>query len=140
MAATTTARKVFRVLGTTDDVTVCELCGRSELKGTIVLDELDEDGNTTGEVVYYGTSCGARAAGWTAKEVRKAAKQADDAKREAERAAAQARFDAERAEWLAARDAWISENFGPDAMQDPRRYGFRNPVEIVRAFHDATGM
>lgn len=134
------AHKVFRVLGTTDEVTMCELCGRDELKGTIVLDELDEDGNATGNIVYYGASCGARAAGWTTKEVRKAAEQADDAKREVEREAQRAAFEANRAEWLAARDAWIAENIGPNAMQDPGRYGLRNPVEIVRAFHDATGM
>lgn len=52
----------YRVLGTTDDVTTCEICGREELKGTIVLGVLDADGNVEAEI-YAGSSCGARAAG-----------------------------------------------------------------------------
>ncbi len=81
----TPARKVFRVLGTTDEVTTCDLCGRPELKGTVRLAELDADGNVEG-IVYYGSSCGAKAAGWTTKDITKAAKAADRAEAEAERA------------------------------------------------------
>ena len=40
---TTTA--AYRVLGTTDEVTTCDICGKVELKGTIVLGVLDADGN-----------------------------------------------------------------------------------------------
>ena len=78
------ARKVFRVLGTTDDVTECEHCGRTELKGTIRLGVLDADGNVEG-VTYFGAVCGARAAGWTTKDIRKAASAADRAAAEAAR-------------------------------------------------------
>lgn len=52
----------YRVLGTTDEVTTCEICGREELKGTIVLGVLDADGNVEAEM-YAGSSCGAKAAG-----------------------------------------------------------------------------
>lgn len=89
-----TARPAFRVLGTTDDVTTCELCGRDELKGTIRLGVLDADGNVEG-TVYYGASCGAKAAGWTTKDVRKAATAADRAAAEAARAERAAKAEAD---------------------------------------------
>jgi hypothetical protein len=93
----TTARKVFRVLGTTDDVTECEHCGRTELKGTIRLGVLDADGNIE-DVTYFGAVCGARAAGWTTREIRRSASAADraaaEAEREARRAAAEADYAA----------------------------------------------
>lgn len=85
------ARRVFRVLGTTDDVTTCELCGRDELRGTVVLEVLDVEGNGTGELCHYGSACGAKAAGWSTREVVTAAKAADDARRAAEDRAAEAR-------------------------------------------------
>lgn len=87
----------FKVLGTTDDVTTCEHCGRVDLKGTIRLAPLDEDGNVAGDAVYFGAVCGARAAGWTTKDIRKAATAADRAAREAEHAARQAVRDADYA-------------------------------------------
>jgi hypothetical protein len=91
--------KTFRVLGTTDEVTECELCGRVELKGTVMLGVLDVDGNIT-ETVYYGASCGAKATGWTTKEVQRKAKGADAAKREAH-------FAAQAAEAQAIEDAFM---------------------------------
>lgn len=97
IATETTARKAFKVLGTTDEVTECEHCGRVDLKGTIRLGELDADGNVEG-VTYFGAVCGARAAGWTTKDIRKAASAADraaaEAEREARRAAAEADYRA----------------------------------------------
>lgn len=131
--STTIVRRVFRVKGTTDDVTECELCGRQELKGTVVLAVLDEDGNEEG-VVYYGSSCGAKAAGWTTKEVRDAAKAADRAAHEAKLA----RIREEGARFCDARDAWLAENYGPDALTHPRKYGFTSCVRVVDAFSQAT--
>ena len=90
---TAPAAPAFRVLGTTDEITACEHCGRVDLKGTIILGALDVDGNVEG-VTYFGAVCGARAAGWTVKDLRKAAGEADRARREAERAARMAAFDA----------------------------------------------
>jgi hypothetical protein len=130
-----TARKIFKVKGTTDGVTECELCGRVDLKGTIVLAPLDEDGNEE-DVVYYGTSCGAKAAGWTTKEVQDAAKKADREAHEAKIAAIQE----EERKFCAARDAWIAENIGSDALDNPRKYGYRSSVMLVEAFSQATGI
>lgn len=107
-ATATTARRVFRVLGTTDDVTVCELCGRAELRGTVVLAVLDADGNDTGERVHYGSSCGARAAGWTTAEVNRMAKDADAAARALRVAEHTAVWDAYHARQTAARELWCA--------------------------------
>lgn len=71
---TTTA--AYRVLGTTDEVTTCDICGKVELKGTIVLGVLDADGNVEAEL-YAGSSCGAKAAGRTGRGA--SAKLADEA-------------------------------------------------------------
>jgi hypothetical protein len=81
---TETTRPAFKVLGTTNDVTECEHCGRTELKGTIRLGVLDADGNVE-DVTYFGAVCGARAAGWTTKDIRKQATAADRAAVEAAR-------------------------------------------------------
>ena len=44
----------FRILGTNDEVTTCECCGRSGLKKTVVLTDGERE-------VRYGTECAARA-------------------------------------------------------------------------------
>jgi hypothetical protein len=131
-----TARKVFKVKGTTNEVTECELCGRVDLKGTIVLATLDADGNEEG-VVYYGASCGAKAAGWTTKDVRKAAKTADDDAREARRAASQAESDA----YCAARDAWLIEQHGTKDVLGcyAKKFGYPSSYAVIVAFEEATG-
>lgn len=127
--------KIFAVLGTTNDITTCEHCGRTDLKHTIVLDALDADGNRTGDISYYGATCGARAAGWTtAAEFRKAAKTADTAAREAK----QARDDADTAAFCARRDAWITANVGADAQDNPHKYGFSN-VRLAHHYMEMTG-
>lgn len=109
--------KAFRVLGSTDDVTECELCGRTDLKGTIVLQPLATDGSEDGEPVYYGSDCGARAAKWTVKEIRSAAREADRKAEEARQAEKRAKFEAEFAVW----SAFVAERSGiaagaPDAL------------------------
>ena len=68
---------IYRVRGTTDEVTQCQLCGKPELKGTVVLDILDADGNTA-EVTYAGSTCAAKAAGSRADKIRSAARYADE--------------------------------------------------------------
>lgn len=57
---TATAAPEFRYIGITDETTVCEECGKPELKATVVLAVLDADGNTE-DVVRYGSSCAAKA-------------------------------------------------------------------------------
>jgi hypothetical protein len=76
MTATTTPTR-FRYLGITDECVVCQRCGRTELRSTVVLAVLDEDGNTE-DVTYYGSSCAARVLGEQAggREVLQAARNA----------------------------------------------------------------
>lgn len=50
----------FRYVGTTDETTECEHCGRTDLRSTVVLALLDHDGSTD-EYVRYGSTCAARA-------------------------------------------------------------------------------
>ncbi len=61
-----------RFLGTTDDVTACECCGKQDLKGTVALSIND------GDAVFYGCVCAARALGRTVREVRTESRRADD--------------------------------------------------------------
>ncbi|MEV5085621.1 hypothetical protein AB0K74_45275 [Streptomyces sp. NPDC056159] len=53
----------------TDQITECELCGKVELRGTVQMIELDADGNDFADH-YFGTTCAAKAAGWTQKKVK----------------------------------------------------------------------
>lgn len=103
--------KAYKVLGTTDEVTDCDLCGKPELKGTVVLVPLDVDGNEDGELSYFGTSCAAKAAGWTLKEVRAGIKAAKEEALAAERAANIAAREAE----TKAYNAWVAETYGSGA-------------------------
>lgn len=64
----------FKILGTSTDVTECEVCGKVELKGTVALVALDADGNEDGEAFYAGTTCAARKVGAKSAEVRGAVK------------------------------------------------------------------
>jgi len=52
----------YRVLGVDDEVVVCEKCGKSDLRCTIVLAVSDADGNMAGEV-RFGRDCALRALG-----------------------------------------------------------------------------
>jgi hypothetical protein len=96
----------YRVIGTTDDITTCDVCGRPELKGTVAL---DADGETT----YAGTTCAARLAGRTTLDIRSAARAADRARIDAE--------DAARREAAAVEDAaflgWVADTYGVHADQ-----------------------
>lgn len=134
MTTTAATTKAFAVLGTTDHVTVCWLCGRDELRGTIALDTLDADGNRTGNVVYYGASCGAKAAGWTQKDIKAAAKAADQAKRDADRAAR----EEQSRRYVAARDAYAQATYGCDIWSVRDANGKRVPYyNIVKEFDAA---
>ena len=120
------------MIGTTDEVTTCDYCGRDELKGTVTLAILDDEGSDTGEVAYYGVTCAATAGKRTIKAVCDEIKAAENARREAETAAR----DAERRAELAARDEWIATTYGPDALTHPSRYGFRTPSGVCRAYFE----
>jgi len=60
MAIETTTAPQFRYIGITDECVVCQKCGKPNLRSTVVLAWLDEDGND-GEYTYYGSTCAARA-------------------------------------------------------------------------------
>ena len=112
MTATDTAPRTFAVLGTTTDVLVCELCGRDDLTRTVVLDALDGEGNRTGALSYYGTTCGAHAAGWRQRDLEREAREADErAKVEARNAHQREAAAAARAD-EAAKVAWLEELAG----------------------------
>lgn len=52
-----------RALGTTESITTCDCCGKSNLKLTVAV-ELDD-----GELVHYGTTCAKRNTGKTQKQI-----------------------------------------------------------------------
>jgi hypothetical protein len=90
----------FRIVGTTDEVTSCDCCGKTELKSTVELWELDADGNDLGDQpVYFGVTCAARAMRREVKEVRRDVRTADQVREAAARAA---KYAAEKAR----EDAW----------------------------------
>lgn len=51
----------FKILGITDEKTECECCGRTNLKCTVALEFTDAEGNSTGDITYYGRDCASRA-------------------------------------------------------------------------------
>lgn len=55
--------KPFRYIGVTDECTTCEQCGKPNLAKTIVIAALDADG-TEEAILYYGSTCAARALGY----------------------------------------------------------------------------
>ena len=50
----------YTAVGTTDENTTCDCCGRANLKMTVVLKDEDD------EFYFFGRSCAARATGWKA--------------------------------------------------------------------------
>jgi hypothetical protein len=127
--------KAFRVAGTSNDVTTCELCGRDELKGTVVLYALDADGNPEA-VEHYGTSCAAKAAGWTQREVKSRAKAADTAKRDQERAVKDAASRAAYAYAQNALAAWSLTTYGITDVHVAARLAGSSAARMSSAFLD----
>ncbi|MGW2213294.1 hypothetical protein [Streptomyces sp. NPDC001781] len=129
--------KAYRVKGTTDEVTECELCGKVELKGTVMLAPLDADGNEGGDVCYFGTPCAAKAAGWTVREVKAGIKSAADEQRAAERAR---RDEVHQAEQKFLAD-WYVEHYGtPDLHEAAKRAGLspvRTSSPAIHALREA---
>lgn len=54
----------YKILGFNDDVCECDICGKSELKGTYAMENVQ-----TGEIFRAGSTCGAKMAGWSTKEL-----------------------------------------------------------------------
>lgn len=93
LPASTDRRLTF--LGTTDEVTTCECCGKQGLKCTVAV-SLE-----SGDALYFGVTCAARALSCKAVDVRHGAAAADRAKEKLASEAARAAFAAESAPWFA---------------------------------------
>jgi hypothetical protein len=127
--------KVFRVGGTTDQITTCELCGKEELRGTVQMIELDADGNDFTDL-YYGSSCAAKAAGWTQKAVNMAARAADRAKKEAAETARRKAEGVESKLREKAKEWWLRENFGTTDIHEAAKIAGMSFVRLSCAFSD----
>jgi hypothetical protein len=78
-AACPTKLMKYEYLGTTDEVTTCDCCGKTNLKNTVAIRDLDE-----GEVLYFGVTCAARALKVQVADVKKGTADADRKRREEE--------------------------------------------------------
>lgn len=72
----------YRAAGFTDDIVECEVCGKTELKGTVRLEVVDADGNIEDEI-YAGVICAARRSGRRTTSIRGEARAAEKAKSDA---------------------------------------------------------
>ncbi|MFE0648534.1 hypothetical protein ACFVZH_08110 [Streptomyces sp. NPDC059534] len=113
----------------TDEITQCELCGRPELRGTVQMIELDADGNDF-EDHYFGTSCAAKAAGWTQRDVKAGVKATEAAKREAVRAVR----EEEGRKFCQARDAYFLAKYGERCHFTVARKTGRKSFELLCEF------
>lgn len=95
-----------RYLGTTDEVTTCDCCGKSGLKQTVAL-YFGE-----GDVLHYGVTCAARSLQTTAAEVRASARRADEEAYRAKCAAEDAKRQAAFKIW----SAWLEKNGSGDCV------------------------
>jgi len=86
----------YTFLGTTDEHTTCDCCGKKDLKSTVAIRNLE-----TGEDLFFGVTCAARALKLQVAEVRKGAADADRAESERKEAARRAAAEAESARWTA---------------------------------------
>ncbi len=118
----------YRYSGTTDELTTCEECGRSDLRSTVIL-AVVVDGHDDG-VIYVGSSCAAkflsRKTGRTvtAAEVRQGLRDAERARQAEE----QRRLEAEEREGIARRDE-VLRSWG----LDPRT---ARPADCLRAWRE----
>lgn len=55
----------YAMIGIDDSVTVCDCCGKKNLKCTVELAQTDDNGDETS--VWFGRDCAARALGWRVK-------------------------------------------------------------------------
>lgn len=72
----------YKIEGITDERDSCDCCGKTGLKRTVALTDLD-----TSEIVYFGTSCAAQSMKIPSADVRKESRKAQDEKDEAARLA-----------------------------------------------------
>ena len=136
METTNTGRAFTRYsyLGTTDEHTTCDCCGKEDLKSTVGIRDIE-----TGEDVFFGSTCAARALKVKVAEVRKGTAAADESKRVAAERARREAFEAEcRAfhAWAEARTGVVLyDRFGnPDREQFVRHFGEGAMLAARRAY------
>lgn len=86
----------YTVNGTTDERDACDCCGKSGLKITVCLTD-----NESGELVWFGTTCAAKAMKITVKEVRERVSAAEAVKAEERRVARDKERRESQARWEA---------------------------------------
>lgn len=133
-----TTFKAYRVEGTTEDMTDCMCCGRSDLKKTVILVPLDADGGDDGEPVFFGVSCGAKAARWTVKEITQRITAAEKAAAAKRARAEEERRTAEHAAYC----AWLTAKFGPKVRQpaDLYRMSDVSPYAVLKQYRAEAGL
>jgi hypothetical protein len=121
-----TAVRRFRILGTTDEIHTCDLCGRTDLKSTVELDEFDADGNRlTDEPLHFGTTCASKATRWPAKRIRDEIRAIERERAEAERKRWRDEHAARFAGWAEFLDARCPEHAGNVFLQCRALGGFK---------------
>jgi hypothetical protein len=106
---------MYKVLGTNDETTTCECCGRTDLKKTVVLSNGDHE-------VRYGTECAARLLKVSKNDVAKSVRAADR-----ERVQSEIRESARR-DWEESQryDGWLLATFGDTRSDMTRRKLYRS--------------
>lgn len=113
------------VLGFVDDVTACECCGRTDLKGTVAV---AFDG---GSPNFFGVVCAGRVLGRSAGDIRTEARKADTERRAQEAAARLAAQEAATRTWV---EFLRAHGQGPDmASQIASLGGFAAAREAFKA-------
>lgn len=86
----------FEFLGTTDERTSCDCCGKKNLRSTVAIRDLE-----TGDDLFFGATCAARALMMQVADVRREATAADRAAAARAEAVRRAEMAAEDARWTA---------------------------------------
>lgn len=132
----------FEYLGTTDERTTCECCGKQGLKHTVAIRDIEQDTDH-----FFGVTCAARALRVQVAAVRKGAAAADKATAEAKRREQEkARRVAEAAEWAAfygwaeakAGECLRDDHGSPDFHKFARHFpGTSHPIIAARRLWSA---
>jgi len=134
---TTQTANRTEILGWTDEVLDCDVCGRLLDRERTLAYRTD-----AGDVEYAGTSCAASVLGTTAPKVRAAANRIEREAREAERAAEQALENERHARRLEAEIEYLSELTGRKVTRGhawgPNGYGTAKD-EVMAAIRKESG-
>lgn len=122
--------RLYRVLGTTEDAPTagCQHCGRQDLRTYVALEPTEG-----GPIVYFGTTCAARAERLPVATIRTEARQADQATAEAARLARQEAA----ADQAAAYSDWLEARYGvrqPADLWDADTDGL-SPFQVSKLYH-----